>query len=232
MIARSSDTIGNLAAAIVKAAAELEDIKKEGSASIPTKSGGSYSYKYATLPAIFQAVRPILAKHGLAILQNASEGHNGSVDISTMLVHSSGEFVVLDALPMPMGHTAQETGSAITYGRRYQLLAALGLAADDDDDGATAAPRQPYQRTSTTSNGAPAPATESQIAALSRMYRERNLPVPELSALSKSEASRLFDEVKAMPKASKGDKLTKAEDEELRKGDEHKYSKYSDEEPF
>ena len=130
-----SDTIGKLAAAIVAAAAELEDIKREASANIPTKSGGSYSYKYATLPGILQAVRPILQKHDLAVLQNASEGGNASVDISTMIVHSSGEYLVLDALPMPMGNTAQETGSAITYGRRYQLLAALGLAADDDDDG-------------------------------------------------------------------------------------------------
>lgn len=223
MIRRSSDTIGELAAAIVKAAAELRDIDRGGSASIPTKSGGSYSYKYATLPGILQAVRPILQKHGLAVLQNASEGSNGSVDISTMLVHSSGEYLVLDPLPMPLGNTAQETGSAITYGRRYQLLAALGLSADDDDDGATAAPRQSY------SSGTPSRATEAQIAALERMYRERNLPAPDLSSLSKAEASRLFDEVKAMPKAAKGDKLTKAEDEELRKADEHKYDR---EEPF
>lgn len=226
MIARSSDTIGNLAAAIVAAAGELEDIKREGSANIPTKSGGSYSYKYATLPGILQAVRPILQKHGLAVLQNASEGGNGSVDISTMLVHSSGEYLVLEALPMPLGHTAQETGSAITYGRRYQLLAALGLAADDDDDGATAAPRQNY---SSSSSGTQARATESQVAALDRMYRERGLPVPDLASLSKSEASRLFDEVKAIPKPTKGDKLTRREDEELRKADEHKYDT---EEPF
>lgn len=223
MIARSSDTIGNLAAAIVAAAGELEDIKREGSASIPTKSGGSYSYKYATLPGILQAVRPVLQKHGLAVLQNAAEGANGSVDISTMIVHSSGEYLVLAALPMPIGNTAQETGSAITYGRRYQLLAALGLSADDDDDGATAAPRQSY------SSGANVPATEPQKEALARMYRDRNLPVPDFSNLSKTEASRLFDKVKAMPKATKGDKLTRSEDQELRQADEHKYDP---EEPF
>ncbi len=120
---------------------ELGDIKKEGSASIPTKSGGSYSYKYATLPSILQTVRPILHKHGLAVIQNAAAGRDGHIDIFTMLVHTSGEYMVLQALPMPMGNTAQETGSAITYGRRYHILAALGLAADDDDDGASAAPR-------------------------------------------------------------------------------------------
>ncbi len=157
MLARTSETLTNIAAAIVKSAAELEDIKKEGSAQIPTKSGGSYSYRYATLPGILQAVRPVLTRHGLAVLQNASEGPHGSVYISTMIVHSSGEFIVLDALPMPMGNTAQETGSAITYGRRYQLLAALGLAADDDDDGATAAPRTstsgtPFTGTKTITN--------------------------------------------------------------------------------
>lgn len=224
MIRRSSDTIANLAAAVVKAAGELEDIKRGGSASIPTKSGGSYSYKYATLPDILQAARPILHRHGLAVIQNASEGHGDNVDISTMIIHSSGEYLVLDALPMPMGHTAQETGSAITYGRRYQLLAALGLAADDDDDGASAAPRSGQARPA--SSGAPRPVSEAQKNALIRMTAERGLPVPDFATMSSQDASRMFDELKAKPKLEKGDKLSKADDEELRKGDAY------DEEPF
>lgn len=226
MIRRSTDTIANLAAAMVKAAGELEDIKRGGSASIPTKSGGSYSYKYATLPDILQAARPILHRHGLVVIQNASEGHGDNVDIGTMIIHSSGEYLVLDPLPMPMGNTAQETGSAITYGRRYQLLAALGLAADDDDDGATAAPRSTQGRPA--AGGAPRPVSEAQKAALIRMASERGLPLPDFASMSSQDASRMFDELKAKPKLEKGDKLTKAEDEDLRKGDAYA----TDEEPF
>jgi hypothetical protein len=223
MIRRSTDSIANLASAMVQAAQELTDIKRGGSASIPTKSGGSYSYKYATLPDILQTARPILARHGLVVIQNASEGHGESVDISTMIIHSSGEYLVLDSLPMPMGHTAQETGSAITYGRRYQLLAALGLAADDDDDGASAAPRSTQSRATSTG---PRPVTEAQKNALIRMASERGLALPDFSTLTAGEASRLFDEWKAKPKLEKGDKLSKADDEELRKADQY------DEEPF
>ena len=207
MISRTSDTITNLAAAIVKAAAELEDIKKEGSAQIPTKSGGSFSYRYATLPGILQAVRPILTRHGLTVLQNASEGPHGSVHISTMLVHSSGEFIVLDALPMPMGNTAQETGSAITYGRRYQLLAALGLAADDDDDGATAAPRATTHRpTQSTSNAGGevrvqrpgALATDKQKNAIRAISKKLGkLPPANLEELTFSQASDLIGQLDA-----------------------------------
>ena len=144
MFRKTSDTTTAITAALVAASGELEDIKREGSASIPTKSGGSYSYRYATLPGILQSVRPVLRKHGLVIIQNASEGKYDAVVISTMLVHESGEFFAFEGLPMPLGSTAQETGSAITYGRRYQLLAVLGLAADDDDDGASAAPRSGF----------------------------------------------------------------------------------------
>jgi hypothetical protein len=224
MIRKASDTITNLAAALVKAAGELEDIKRGGSASIPTKSGGSYSYSYATLPDILQAVRPILAKHGLAAIQNASTGLDGHLDISTMLVHSSGEYLVLDGLPMPLGSTAQETGSAITYGRRYHLLAALGLAPDDDDDGASAAPRQnagPRQ------GGSPRPATDAQKRTLREMAADRDYQLPDLDALTIQQASALFEEVKAAPKRKKGDKLSKVEDEELRTA-----AAYDGEEPF
>lgn len=223
MIHRSTDTIANLAAALVKASAELEDIKRGGSASIPTKSGGSYSYKYATLPDILQASRPVLTRHGLTVIQNAHEGAGDSVNISTMIIHSSGEYLVLEPLPMPLGHTAQETGSAITYGRRYQLLAALGLAADDDDDGASAAPRSAQPRPAA---GGPRPVSEAQKSALIRMAGERGLPIPDFATMTSFDASRLFDEMKAKPKLEKGDKLSKADDEELRKGDQY------DEEPF
>lgn len=216
---------GEMAADLVAALGELADVKRGASANIPTKSGGSYSYKYATLPDILQAVRPVLAKHNLAVLQNATQTADGSVAIWTMLVHSSGQHLVFEALPMPMGAIAQETGSAITYGRRYQLLAVLGLAADDDDDGASAAPRPGGQR-----GPAGGLATQAQRDALTRMFHQRNLPAPDFDGMTKAEASALFDKVKATKVPAKGDKLTQAEMDELRRGDAEKYD--LDEEPF
>lgn len=136
-----TENIADLAAAFVAASAELTSVTKSREASIPTKSGGSYGYRYAALEDVLDTVRPVLAKHGLTITQTASNRNEDYLTISTSILHRSGQYIVFEPLALPNGRTAQEIGSAITYGRRYHLLACLGLAASDDDDGAAAAPR-------------------------------------------------------------------------------------------
>lgn len=138
---RHTDNISDLSAALVAASAELSGVSKGREASIPTKSGGSYAYRYAALEDVLDTVRPVLAKHGLTITQTASNRSEEFLTISTSILHRSGQYIVFEPLALPNGRTAQEIGSAITYGRRYHLLACLNLAASDDDDGATAAPR-------------------------------------------------------------------------------------------
>jgi hypothetical protein len=136
----TSESIDQLSVALVKALGSMTDVKKGREAKVPTKAGSSYSYTYADLADTLQSVRPILAANDLAVLQNASTQHPDHVHISTTLLHSSGQWVTFAPLALPAGRTAQETGSAISYGRRYHLLACLGLAAEDDD-GASAGPR-------------------------------------------------------------------------------------------
>lgn len=138
---QSSDTITELSKALVTALGEMTDIQKTKEAKVQMKSGGNYGYKYADLADTIQTVRPVLATHGLAVMQNASTTNPDLVMISTTVLHSSGEWITFEPLALPAGRTAQETGSAISYGRRYHLLACLGLAADDDD-GASAKPRE------------------------------------------------------------------------------------------
>jgi hypothetical protein len=138
----SSPEIQNISASLVKALGELSDVPKGREAKIPTKTGASYGYRYADLADALSMIRPILAKHDLAVTQTASNPDHDTVAITTTLFHTSGQWITFDPLVLPNGRTAQETGSAITYGRRYSLLAVLGLAAEDDD-GAGAAPRQP-----------------------------------------------------------------------------------------
>jgi hypothetical protein len=135
----TSDSISTIAPDLVAALGELTDIKKGREAKVPTKAGSSYSYTYADLADTLQSVRPILTKHNLAILQSAS-GDGDVVRISTTILHTSGEWITTAPLSLPAGRSAQETGSAISYGRRYHLLATLGLAAEDDD-GASAGGR-------------------------------------------------------------------------------------------
>lgn len=140
-----SPDISSISSALVVALGEMTDIRKNRKAKVPTKAGGSYEYSYADLADILQSVRPILAKHGLAVIQSVTTDGPDSVSISTTIIHSSGQWISTPSLDLPSGRTAQETGSAISYGRRYHLLATLGLAAEDDD-GASARARGGSQK--------------------------------------------------------------------------------------
>ena len=139
-----SETIGELAEALAQVQAALPVVHKGNRATVPTKSGGSYSYTYADLSDVTAAALPLLSQHGLAFTCSPRSGERGW-ELSGMLSHSSGEWIA-GALPLN-GSTPQELGSSITYMRRYLLGALTGLVTDDDDDGNTAqrAARKPQQ---------------------------------------------------------------------------------------
>jgi hypothetical protein len=154
---QSSESIKELSPALVAALGALTEIKKGREAKVQMKSGGNYGYKYADLADTIQTVRPILAKHGLVVMQNACTNNPEFVLISTTILHTSGEWLRFEPLALPSGRTAQETGSAISYGRRYHLQACLGLATEDDD-GASAGQRTSAPRTrQTPSSGTTTP---------------------------------------------------------------------------
>ena len=121
-----------LAAAFVAAQAEMPDITKGRNAKIDMKGGGSFSYTYADLGDVLSAVRPILAKHGLAITQDVAT-HDRMIDVYTTIVHTSGESHRDGPLGFDAGGDPRTAGSAVTYARRYAILATLGLATEDDD---------------------------------------------------------------------------------------------------
>lgn len=96
---------------------------------------GTFSYRYADLASILEVVRPILAKHGFAVLQELCPGALGEAHLRTTLLHVSGGFTT-SMFSMPSGTRPQEVGSAVSYARRYALMAVLGIAAEDDDGSA------------------------------------------------------------------------------------------------
>lgn len=129
-------TVG-ISAALVAAQADLTNPVKNASANT-----GTFAYSYADLPTILDHVRPVLAKHGLAITQNVAMTE-GRMEVFTTLHHESGEFLTFGPIAGSSGGNWQALGSAVTYARRYSLTAALGIAGDDDDDAqATAATPQ------------------------------------------------------------------------------------------
>ena len=127
-----------LFAALAAASAEMPAIGKGKKANV-----GQYAYTYADLGSVIDAVRPVLAKHGLAYVQDVSGLPDGRIGIITIIVHRDGGKIATGPLPMPGSNDPQKVGSAITYGRRYALLAALGLATEDDDGAAARKPDPP-----------------------------------------------------------------------------------------
>ena len=131
-----SEQINELAAALAKAQGAMEAAAK-GNINPHFKS------RYADLASVWEACREPLSKNGLAILQPVC-ADGASVTVTTILAHSSGQWIS-EALTMTaQQNTPQGVGSAITYGRRYGLSSMVGIAPDDDDGNAASA-RQPRQ---------------------------------------------------------------------------------------
>ena len=126
----------NLYAALSKAQGEFPPVHFDA-----TGQARGGKYRYASLAAIWQAVRPTLAANGLSVVQLPTTAPEGHVGLQTILAHASGEVIHATAT-MPGGSTPQQQGSAYTYLRRYALAACLGIVAEDDDDGASASKPQ------------------------------------------------------------------------------------------
>jgi hypothetical protein len=105
-----------------------------------TAEMGTFSYRYADMAAVVKDTRPVLARHGLVALTPLQD-HPEGLACTVVILHRSGERLDFGPFPFAQGRDAQATGSAITYARRYALVAALGMAAGDDDDGAAAKPK-------------------------------------------------------------------------------------------
>jgi hypothetical protein len=132
-MATAQSKAGSLAEALVALQAELPIVPKNHTATVPTKSGGSYRYTYADLSDIVETAKPLMAKHGLSFSCTPRRAEDGSYELVGILRHTSGEYDE-GALPM-FGRTPQELGGSITYNRRYLLGCMTGLVTDDDNDG-------------------------------------------------------------------------------------------------
>lgn len=149
---KKSESISNLAMALVKFNSEVSKVSKDA-------ENPFFKNNYASLDNIIDEVRPILQKNGLSILQLPG-GDGENIIMKTMILHESGEWIESDPLIMkPIKNDPQAVGSAITYARRYSLAAILSLNTGEDDDGNKAthqtnpnAPKGSYNQSNQQSN--------------------------------------------------------------------------------
>ncbi len=144
----TSEQINELAAALAAAQGEFPPIPKDCVAKIQTKKGGSYSFRYADLDTVLSTVRPVLSRHGLALVVDIetvrNEAGERAMRATIRLIHSSGQWMQTTGLAIAIdadayaNQPAQSSGSAATYATRYAVEALLSIRATDDQDGAEA----------------------------------------------------------------------------------------------
>lgn len=125
---RMSETIAELATALSKAQGMIDDATKTG-------LNPMFKSRYADLAAVRSVIREPLAVNDLVVMQFPRTADN-CVEVETMLMHKSGEFMA-ETLRIPVAKwDAQGIGSGITYARRYGLMSMLAIASEDDDGNA------------------------------------------------------------------------------------------------
>jgi hypothetical protein len=133
-----SESIGHLALALAKAQGEMGAAAKDA-------SNPHFRSKYADLSSIMDACREPLSKHGLAVTQLPGRGEDGSVQLTTILMHESGEHLGSTISSRPAQENPQVVGSILTYLRRYALASVVGVVSDDDDGEAASAPARHHR---------------------------------------------------------------------------------------
>jgi hypothetical protein len=135
---RSSETIGTIAAALAKAQTELTNPEKSliGAIGSPFRND-QRTFRYAPLSSGLDIVRKSLGRHEIATVQTTTlNKETGFIQLTTMLAHSSGEWLSSEWPVCSISETAapQRMGTALTYARRYALFTLVGIAGEDDLD--------------------------------------------------------------------------------------------------
>lgn len=176
--------IGTLAAALAAAQAEVSNATKD-------RTNPAFKSHYATLASVTDAVRPVFARHGVAIVQDAwYEG--GCVYCTTILMHGSGETWTSRPLSAPVGkQDAQGVGSALTYVRRYALMAVACVAPEDDDGEAAVGRNGAWGQAGGKQDPKPAPTPAARPAA-----QPKPAPQPQEAKPAGEEVARKIDFLK------------------------------------
>lgn len=132
--------MSEIAKALVKA-------QKEFGPALKTSTNPHFRSRYADLSACVEAVIGALNSNGIALVQKTLPSDDGVI-VQTVFLHESGEMMDCGILQVPAAkQDPQGYGSALTYARRYSLMAACGIAPEDDDGNAASGRRNPVNAT-------------------------------------------------------------------------------------
>src|SRR5579862_1006438 len=135
---RSSENVAAIATALAKAQTELSNPEKAMIGSIyNTKTESRQTFRYASLSSGLDIIRKVLGTQQIAVTQTTNiDRSSGTVNLTTLLVHSSGEWISSDWPVCQLSETyaPRRMGAALTYARRYALFTMVGIAGEDDLD--------------------------------------------------------------------------------------------------
>src|ERR1700694_1494492 len=144
---RSSENVAAIATALAKAQTELSNPEKAMIGTIyNARSDSQQSFRYASLSSGLDIVRKVLGGQQIAVTQTTDiDRDNGSVNLTTLLLHTSGEWISSDWPVCQLSETSapRRMGAALTYARRYALFTIVGIAGEDDLDSPTFTDDQP-----------------------------------------------------------------------------------------
>src|SRR4030081_403049 len=153
---RSSESVAAIATALAKAQTELSNPEKAMVGTVyNNRSDSPQSFRYASLSSGLDIVRKTWGGQQIGIAQTTEiDRANGMVNLTTMLMHTSGEWISSDWPVCQLSETSapRRMGAALTYARRYALFTLVGIAGEDDLDAPDLA-GQPAEGASRGGNG-------------------------------------------------------------------------------
>jgi ERF superfamily len=204
---RSSENVAAIATALAKAQTELSNPEKAMIGTIyNARSETPQSFRYASLSSGLDIIRKALGGQQIAIAQTTDiDRANGTVNLTTLLLHTSGEWISSDWPVCQLSETSapRRMGAALTYARRYALFTMVGIAGEDDLDAPDIANDQP-QRDKPVEVGVTSGSDSEPASARSSPFRTVNAAIPPVREKFGAEESatvrvQLIQEIQTLP---------------------------------
>jgi hypothetical protein len=205
---RCSESVAAIATALAKAQTELSNPEKAMVGTVyNTRSDSPQSFRYASLSSGLDIVRKALGGQQIAIAQTTDiDRANGMVNLTTLLLHTSGEWISSDWPVCQLSETSapRRMGAALTYARRYALFTMVGIAGEDDLDAQPDVTNDPREGHEAVDTGVASHLSVAPVSVRSSQFRTGKLgtpPVREKLGADDSAAigAQLIREIQALP---------------------------------